>query len=205
MALSGAVLSGLIQTNLTAKGFTGTELTNISNAIGNGIITASATLTFVTADLGTILGTGIGVGTPPGIKGMLSTNISGDIFNTGQGFWSAQQNNGPGIKFQDFCDAVGDAVISHFSIAATLASVHTTVLSGTGTVTVYTGVTIPTMKSAIVAAAPGSWAAAKFPELAEAVATGVVNELTGHTPIDIVIIGAGTPGAVPGIGTGIVT
>lgn len=205
MALSGSVLSNLIKSELQPE-FNGTQLDNFCNALGNGIITSvTGFLTFTTSDLGLPLGSGTGIGS--GILGLSNSTISADIFSKGQTFWSAYQNDGPGKKWEDICNAVGISVKSHFSSAAILTSVHTPVLNGTGTVITYSGVTISAMKTAIVNAAPSSWSApgARFPELAEAVATGVVTELTGHIPVDIIIIGAGAAGPTVGTGTGIVT
>lgn len=207
MALSGPALSGLIQAQLASKGFTGVQLTPFSNALGNGIVTATTgILMFTTADTGTIPGTGSGSGT--GVLGLNMMNISSLAFSTGQGFWSPQQNNGPGIKWQDLCDAVATAVVTHFTADATLTSTHSPVFAGTGLVTAYSGVSIPVMKAAIVAAAPPSWAAWKMPELAEAIATGVVTELLSHTPASTVTI-SGSPSGIPvpgaGTGSGVVT
>jgi hypothetical protein len=160
---------------------------------------------FMTADTGTIPGTGSGSGT--GVLGLNMSNISSLAFTTGQGFWAAHQNNGPGVKWQDLCDAVATAVVAHFA-TATLTSVHSPVFTGVGVVTAYSGVSVPVMKAAIVAAAPGSWAAWRMPELAEAIATGVVTELLSHTPASTVTI-SGSPTGVPvpgaGTGSGVVT
>lgn len=207
MALSGSALSGLIQVQLAGKGFTGVQLTPFANALGNGIVTATTgVLMFTTADTGTIPGTGSGSGT--GVIGLNMANISALAFTTGQGFWAANQNNGPGVKWQDLCDAVAAAVVAHFSSAATLTSTHAPVFSGVGTVVSYSGVAIPVMKAAIVAAAPPTWAAAKMPELAEAIATGVVTELLSHAPASTVTI-SGSPSGIPvpgaGSGSGVVT
>lgn len=207
MALSGPTLSGLIQANLTGKGFTGVQLTAFSNALGNGIVNATTgILMFTTADVGTIPGSGSGSGT--GVLGLNQVNIASLAFTTGQGFWAPDQNNGPGIKWQDLCDAVAAAVVTHFSAEATLTSTHSPVFAGTGLVVAYSGVAVPVMKAAIVAAAPGSWAAWKMPELAEAIATGVVTELLTHSPASSVTI-SGSPSGVPvpgaGSGSGVVT
>jgi len=207
MALSGSALSGLIQSELSGKGFTGVQLTPFCNALGNGIVDATTgILTFTTTDTGTIPGTGTGSGT--GVLGLSESNISSLAYNTGQGFWASFQNNGPGIKWQDVCDAVATAVVAHFTSAATLTSTHSPVFAGTGLVTAYAGVAIPAMKATIVAAAPGSWASWRMPELAEAIATGVVTELLSHTPASAVTI-TGSPAGIPvpgaGTGSGVVT
>lgn len=207
MALSGSALSGLIQANLSSKGFTGTQLVPFCNALGNGIVDGTTgLLMFTTADTGTIPGTGSGTGT--GVLGLSNANISSIAYTTGQGFWSSFQNNGPGIKWQDLCDAVADAVVTHFSSAATLTSTHSPVFAGTGMVTAYSGVSVPVMKGTIVAASPPSWAAHRMPELAEAIATGVVTELLSHSPASTVAISgspSGTPVPGAGSGSGVVT
>lgn len=207
MALSGSTLSSLIQANLAGKGFTGVQLTAFSNGLGNGIVNGTTgLLLFTTADVGTIPGTGTGSGT--GVLGLSQANISSLAYTTGQGFWSSFQNNGPGIKWQDLCDAVAAAVVTHFSAAATLTSTHSPVFAGTGSVVAYSGVTVPVMKGTIVAASPGSWATWRMPELAEAIATGVVTELLSHAPASTVTI-SGSPAGVPvpggGSGSGVVT
>jgi hypothetical protein len=207
MALSGSALSALIQSELSAKGFTGVQLTTFSQALGNGIVNGtSGILTFVTADVGTIPGTGVGTGT--GILGLSEASIASLIYSTGQGFWSSFQNNGPGIKWQDLCDAIAKATVTHFSSDALLTSAHTPVFVGVGTVVSYSGVTISGMKSTIEAATPPSWLGWRMPELAEAVSTGIVTELLSHSPASTVVI-SGVPSGPPvpgsGSGAGVVT
>lgn len=207
MALSGSGLSSEIKTALQGIGWSGTQLTVFSDAIGQGIVLAtSGVLSFNTSDSGTIPGDGIGAGV--GIIGMSDSSMSSVMYSTGQGFWSSFQNNGPGVEWQNFCDVVSEAIVLHFTTNATLTSTHNPVFAGTGTVVSYSGLAIPDMTSAIVAQAPASWASARFPELAEAVATGVITEILGHAPADFVVIsgspsGAPVPGA--GSGTGVVT
>lgn len=205
MPLSGSGLASEIQTALAP--YNGTQFAPFCNAIGMGIVLAtSGILTFTTSDVGTVPGVGVGTGT--GIAGLVTSNIQTQMYNKGQSFWSSFQNNGPGVEWSNVCAKIALAVKTHFAANATLTSTHTPVFAGVGTVLSYAGVTIPAMKAAIVAQAPGSWASARFPELAEAVATGVVLELTTHSPTDIVTI-TGSPIGIPvpgaGSGAGIVT
>ena len=207
MALNGAGLASEIQSALTGLPWTGTELTVFCNAIGQGIVTnVSGTLLFTTSDTGQIPGSGAGVGV--GITGLSPVNIADTIFNIGQGFWAPFQNNGPGDQWRIFCDTVAVPITSHFAANATLTSTHAPVFAGSGTVTAYSGITAAGMTGAITALAPPGWQAARFPELAEAVATGVVTEILGHSPADTVVI-SGSPSGDPepgsGSGAGVVT
>lgn len=205
MPLSGPGLASEIQTALTP--YNGTQFAPFCTAIGMGIVLAtSGMLTFTTADVGTVPGVGAGVGT--GITGLVSANIQTQMYNKGQSFWASLQTGGPGTEWMNICTKIALVVKTHFAMNATLTSAHAPVFLGVGTVLSYAGVTIPAMKAAIVAQAPGAWAAARFPELAEAVATGVVLELTTHSPTDTVTI-TGSPTGIPvpgaGSGAGIVT
>jgi len=204
--MDGAALSSAIQSTLSA-GWSGTQLTNFCNAIGMGVVGAlKGSLTFTTADVGTVPGTGIGSGS--GIKGMNVSNISSLIYSTGNGAWASQQRDGPGVEWMNFCTKVATAINTHLMSTAILTSTHTPVFAGVGTVLAYSGVTASAVKSSIIAAAPGSWASTKFPDLANAVATGLMTELLGHSPIDTVtIVGSptGSPSPGSGSGSGIVT
>lgn len=208
MALDGSLLSSELESAYSSIGWNGSELTTFSNALGNGIIQAiSGALQFTTQDTGQTPGNGVGVGT--GVTGMDDTNMSGIIFNTGQNFWSSEQNNGPGTDWQVFCDQTAQIVVNHFSTNAQLDSTHNPVFDGTGTVDSYSGIDITTVKNSITSQVPSSWNSARFPELAEAVATGVVNEILGHSPVDTVTI-TGTASSTPtspgtGTGSGVVT
>ncbi len=202
--LNGATLSTAIESALS--GFTGPQKTLFCLAIGSGIVTAvSGILTFTTTENGSA---GAGTGTGTGVMGMSGATIASLIQSTGNGFWGSLQRDGPGIQWPTFCSAVGSSVVTHFALAH-LASTNPTVCSGTGTVQAYSGVTMNAMKSAIVSAAPMSWSSHRFSELAEAVATGVVTHLLGHTSSSTVTItpniGVTPGGPLPGTGSGIVT
>jgi hypothetical protein len=199
MPLSGSGLTSELESALSQYS-SGTEFNVFCSALGNGIVNAcSGIIMFTTADVGTIPGIGVGAGT--GITGLVAANIQSQMYNTGQGFWSPFQNNGPGVEWANICSKVASTVKAHFAANATLTSNHTPVYVGVGTVVSYTGVTISGMKAAIVAASPGSWASYRMPELAEAVATGVVTEILSHSPTDTVTI-TGTPIGMPSPGTG---
>ena len=204
MALVGSALSSAIQAALSP--WNGNQLAPFSSAIGNGIVTAlSGQLTFTTADTGTTPGAGVGIGT--GITGMNISNISSLIQSTGNTAWAPYQNNGPGVEWAGFCTKIANAINTYVKANATLTSTDTPVFLGTGTVLHYAGVSAAAVKSAIVAAAPSRWASTQFPNLANAVATGLMTELLGHSPTDTVTItgsftGPTPPGPIPGAGSG---
>lgn len=203
--MNGALLSTQIQAALAP--WNGTQLQLFSSALGNGICTSLiGKLQFKTQDIGTVPGFGTGNGL--GIKGLVPPLMAQIMFAKGQAAWAAKQNNGPGVEWMIFCTKVSTAVATHLATLAITKSTHPAVFAGIGKITEYKGVTADDMSSAIVAAAPGSWAKARFPELALAVATGVMTNVLGHTPVDVQAI-AGAPAGIPvpggGNGNGVVT
>lgn len=202
MALSGPGLASEIETALQGITWNGVQLNAFSQAIGLGVVTpVSGLLTFTTTDNGTVPGSGTGTGS--GITGLDVTNIADLMFDTGQTFWAPSQNNGPGVQWRLFCDTVSQTIVDHFANNAELTSTHSPVFVGTGDVTAYAGVLPPVMAASIVSFAPPTWAAARFPELAQAVALGVMTEILTHSPADsVTIVGSPSGTPVPGAGTG---
>lgn len=206
--MDGSVLSLAINASLSA-GWHGTQLTPFCNALGMGIVTAlKGQLTFTTVDVGLVAGAGPAAGIGAGIKGMVPANIQTTMYNAGQASWSAFQRDGPGVQWMTFCMKVSTAVNLHLKTTSILTSTHAPVYLGSGTVQSYSGVTASQVQAAILAAAPPSWAAHRFSELALAVATGLMTEILGHSPTDTVTITgspSGTPASGAGVGSGIVT
>jgi hypothetical protein len=195
MAIVGPALSSNIETALFP--WNGVQLTPFSQAIGNGIaIGTIGVLQFVTKDVGVKPGVGVGKGT--GIVGMDSSKMSQVIFDTGQDAWKAFQNNGPGVEWKIFCDKVSKAIVKYMEANADLVSTHGPIFVGNGQVASYSGLTPGGVAGSIVAEAPAPWAKARFPELALAVATGYVTEITGHSPGSSVVIAGSPTGEVSG-------
>lgn len=203
--MNGAQLAQDIESALAP--WNGGQLKIFSSALGNGITTALiGKLRFTTTDSGVIPGAGIGNGI--GIKGLDDAIMAQLMFAKGQSTWAASQNQGPGTEWMVFCSKISLAVKKHLGTTAILKSTHAPVFTGSGKVLAYSGVTADAMSSAIVAAAPGDWAKARFPELALAVATGVMTNILTHAPTDVQVISgapAGTPSGGSGTGAGVVT
>lgn len=196
--MNGALLSVQIQAALAP--WNGKQFQPFCSALGNGICTAIiGKLKFETQDLGLVAGAGKGTGL--GIKGLNPAQISQLMYSKGQDAWSSQQRDGPGVEWLLFCTKVSTAVVAHFATTAIANSIHTPVAVGTGKVTKYSGVTADDMAGEIVSAAPSDWAKARFPELAMAVATGIMTNVLGHTPVDVQVI-AGSPAGIPVPGSG---
>jgi hypothetical protein len=205
MPIVGPDLSQKIEEGLAP--WNGVELTPFCEAIGNGLALATiGQLGFATDDVGAQPGAGVGQGT--GIVGMDPTSMADVIFQVGQGFWSGSQNNGPGVEWRGFCDKISAVIVSYLAAEADLLSQHTPIFVGNGSVNSYFGLVPQTVAQQIVAQGPPAWAAWRFPELALAVATGYVTEITTHSPGSSVTIGGAfagpvPPGPVPGNGSGV--
>lgn len=178
----------------------GVQLMPFCTAIGVGVVkNLTENLKFTTADVGTV--PGFGMGTATGIKGLNNALMAQLMFARGQGFWAPFQNNGPGVEWLLFCQKCSLVVKTHLMANALLSSKHPAVFAGSGKVTVYSGITIEAMSADIVSSGPPAWAKERFPELATAVATGIVTEILQHSPVDSVAI-AGAPAGVPVGGAG---
>lgn len=200
MPLAGPLLSQEIEAALAP--WNGVQLKTFSLALGGGIVLAlTGKLQFQTMDVGT--GAGVGAGMGMGVSGLQNAQMSGLMYDKGQGWWSAHQKDGPGVEWKIFCDKISLAVKNHLAKNAQLISNHGPVALGVGKVQRYFGVTPVEMTAAIVGLAP-QWAAARFPELADAVATGVMGGILQHSPKDQVqIVGAPAGIPVPAAGAGI--
>lgn len=198
MPIVGPALSAAIQAQLAP--WNGKQLTAFCQAIGNGIVLATAgKLQFETSDVGGVAGSGVGTG--KGVLGLNPKNMSSVIYAKGQEFWAPDQRDGPGVEWQGFCDKVSLAIVTYLAAEADLLSQHSPVFAGAGVVTKYSGLTPDAVAGSIVGQAPAGWAKAKMPELALAVGTGYVTELESHSPASTVTI-AGSPAGPPSGGSG---
>lgn len=179
----------------------GVELQPFCLGLGTGIaLSLSGQLQFATADIGAVAGAGSG--TCSGISGLVAANISQVCYAKGQSFWASSQRDGPGVEWQGFCDKMAAAFCAHVKKNAELNSIHTPVFAGNGKVQKYYGVTADQMAGLIVLNGPPTWAKERYLELAMAVSTGIITEITGHSPKDAVSI-IGAPAGVPAPGGGV--
>lgn len=126
MPLIGSAWSTELFSELTSKGFVGTELNNFTDAIGNGSVNHVVGQTFTTTDAGSVSGSGSGVGV--GVTGLDPVYISNQIFS-----YSVASFGQSGTKLKDVCDALANTCKSQMEIA-TLTSVHSPVFAGVGNI-----------------------------------------------------------------------
>jgi hypothetical protein len=198
MSLSASTLGSLIASNLTSHGALGANKVKFANAVAAGIVMSIAGKTFVTADVGTTPGAGVGSGV--GITGLTSSNM----VTTSMGVMPSTGVNAS-LMFQ----SIHDAVVSHLSSNALLTSSHTPVFLGAGTIVVGSiPVSISEMAGNINtqivnAGANGS----NKMILCTAIATGVVTEILSTATGTVAIVGSpsGTPSPGAGAGAGVIS
>jgi hypothetical protein len=105
MALSGNLLGTLIQTNLASKNFTGSQIANLSNAIGIGIINE---ILLSNRYEGKASGTGAGSGTGTGtVLGIVGADVATSIYK------NMGDRDLKGTKALDLAIGIGDAFATH--------------------------------------------------------------------------------------------
>jgi hypothetical protein len=197
MPIIGPAWSSDLLGRLSAKGFSGSYLSVVTTAVGQGSQLAVVGKPFSTTDIGTI--PGVGVGTGVGVTGLSASTISSEIFSNCVSTFGQS-----GAKLQDFCDAMAASCVAQMALA-TLTSAHTPVFAGVGTVVVGSigvvpagwGSSIAGLGSAagLVGSQWNNWANA----IGKGHADGVKNTGTGT----VTIVGSPTsPTPVPGAGTG---
>jgi hypothetical protein len=198
MALSGAALGALIDSNLAAAGAIGSNRTVFSNAVGNGIVNHIVGKSFTTTDVGTIPGTGAGIGT--GITGLADANMTSLALST---------MSSTGSNAFNLMDAIMRAVVTHLSSSATLTSTHSPVFAGSGIVDVGSiPVVIAGMQGTILAELNSAGAiGVNRSNLSLAIATGVVTEILSAGTGTVTI--TGSPSGIPvgggGVGAGVIS
>lgn len=191
MSLSASALGSLIAANLTSAGALGSNKTAFANAVAAGIVMSVVGKTFSTIDTGTIPGAGIGSGT--GLTGL----ISATMITTAVGMLPTT-----GANATPLMTAIMNAVVTHMA-AASLASTHTPVFLGSGTIVPGSiPVLAPAMASNIDSQLTSAGAnGSNKTILANAIAAGVAIGFLTATG-SVVITGAPTGIPVPGAGTG---
>lgn len=197
MALSASALGSLIDSNLSSAGANGSNKTIFSNAIAAGIVMSIVGKSFSTIDVGTIPGTGVGVGT--GLTGISSANMSSVAI-------AALPSTGTNAV--PMMDAIMNAVQTHLA-TATLSSTHTPVFAGSGTIVVGS---IPVVQSEMAGniesqlSSAGANGSNKF-ALANAIAAGICTEILVAATGTVTISGSpsGTPSPGGGSGTGVIS
>lgn len=189
-------MSGLLQTAFAANGYSGPDMPNFADAIGNGTVDSIVGKAFSTSDTGTTPGAGVGTGT--GISGVVQATLSAALFS---GFVSAFGQSGPDLP--DIADALADALVQELALAS-LNSTHTPVYLGNGTVVVGSiAVVAAAMGAAITAEGAGAgFVGMNWPDAAGVIGDEYAGAIIAGGTGAVVITGspAGTP--APGVGTG---
>lgn len=194
MALSASILAGLIQTNLSGAGANGSNLSVFCMAIAQGVVNSIVGKAFTTTDVGLIPGTGVGVGV--GISGLSSSSMKSVALSE-----MSSQGSNAGVLMQ----SIMDAVVQHLSSAASLASTHTPVFSGVGTVVIGSiAVTDVEMGSNIDSALAGAGAnGSNRTNLANAIGKGIADNILAMGTGTVTITGSPSGIPVPGVGAGV--
>lgn len=181
--LSGPVFSELLMTQFAAQGFTGSQLLQLSNGVGNGVanyLLASAIYQ------GTGIGVGVGAGVGTGfVQGIVGAVVAANII---EAFAAVSFS---GSKMSQFAMAIGNA-FSDFIALGIVNSTCAGVAVGTGTGTI-TGIAGPAMAGSISSMlAASGFSGSQMPLFANAVGNGICNSIALGIVITT-IIGAGYP------------
>lgn len=200
MPLLGPNMTAAIISALTAKGFVGTGMPLMAQAIGNGSVASIVGKAFATTDVGT--GNGPGAGSGLGITGVVSSAVKGFIQTE-----ALSQGLTPTSKATDVYGAVADGLVAELA-NATLTSTHTPVAVGTGTINPGS---IPVsgsewggnIKTAGIALGMGG---SKWPNFAQAIGGGGADGFaTASGSVTIVGSPIGTPTPATGSGSGLIS
>lgn len=192
MSLSGAVLGGLISSNLAGVGAKGYNLAKFTSALGSGIVNSIKGKAFTTSDVGSVTGNGFGTGT--GITGLSASQMASlaisDMFRTGP-------------NAQKLMTAIMNATVSHLG-SAKLTSVDFPVYLGTGNIVVGSiAVSAGEMTSNIDSQLRAVGAkGANLNKLAHAIATGITTNILSSGTGVLTITGTPISGPTPGTGSG---
>lgn len=194
-------MSGLLQAAMAGRGYTGPDMPNFADAIGNGTVSSIVGKAFSTTDTGTVPGAGVGTGT--GITGLVEATLSAALFS---GFVAAFGQAGPDLP--DIADDLATALVQELALAS-LASTHTPVFAGTGTLVVGS---IAVVAAAMGAAIEAEGVGAGFLGMNWGDAAGVIGDeyagamiAQGTGTVTITGSPSGTPAPGAGTGTGTIS
>lgn len=196
--VNGVQWSNTLFSGLSSYGFTGSQLRNFTDAVGNGSALSVIGKPFTTLDTGTI--PGVGSGTGVGITGFTGGQVSSLIFSLATGFGFL------GSKLMDICDACGQAESTSLALA-TLTSVDSPVYLGTGVIVLGSILVIgPAWAAEIQSLGTAeNFIGSKWPDFSSAIGNGqaLPVQLTGTGTL--VITGSPTGLPIPGSGSGVGT
>lgn len=200
MPISGSHMSGLLQTAMFGRGYTGVSIPDFADAIGIGSVSSIIGKAFSTTDTGTVPGAGTGSGT--GLTGIVQATLSNALFSAlVTAFGQA------GADLVDICDDLATAFVQEMALAK-LTSTHSPVYVGTGAVVVGSIVVSGSaMGSAIEGQGVGSgFIGDNWGDVADVVGSKFAAALAlASGSVTITGSPTGTPAPGAGTGTGTIT
>jgi hypothetical protein len=197
MNLSADALADMIQANLKKHGDGGANQKKFCQALATGIVMTIVGKPFITQDVGTVAGPGVGNGT--GIK----TLMYDDMTQLALAMMPTKGENA-----RKCFDAINMAVVDHLKSSATLKSTHAPVAIGVGTIMHIASILAPEMAKNIddqlkVKGANGS----NRTIFSLCVATGICTDILKNSTGQVIIVGSpiGIPAPGAGVGAGVIS
>ncbi len=197
MSLSPTVLADLIEKNLSVYGNGGVNRKKFCLGVAKGVVMTIVGKPFVTQDIGTIPGPGVGNGT--GIKALMYDNMTSKAMAI---------MPSKGVNAKKLYDAINMAVVDHLKQSATLKSTHAPVALGVGTLMHISSILIPEMAKNIddqLMANSAKGVNRKIFSLC--CATGICTDILQNSTGTVIIIGSpvGIPSPGAGVGAGVIS
>jgi hypothetical protein len=192
--ISGPGWSTDLYGNLTGIGFSGSHLHDFTDAVGLGSGTYLPGTAFVTADVGSVPGVGVGAGV--GITGLSASTISDGIYSAAVASFGQA-----GPKLKDTCDQLAATCVSQMALA-TLVSADTPVYLGVGTIVPGSIAVSGSLWGTAITAQGATFLGKEWPNFASAMGTGMAANIQSSGTGTLTIVGAAPPTPVPGTGAG---
>lgn len=197
MSLDDTQLADLIEANLNKIGKGGKNRRKFCLGLATGINKTIRGKPFVTQDVGTVAGAGVGNGT--GIKGLMFDDMTTLAL-------SVMPSKGKNAK--KMYDAINMAVVQHLQSSASLKSTHAPVAIGVGTLMHISSVLIPEMTQNIDQALQDKGAKGRNRKIfCLCASTGICTDILKNSTGQVIIIGSpvGIPAPGAGVGAGVIS
>jgi hypothetical protein len=200
MPIVAGAWSAAIVSSLSAKGMSGSKMSNFANAVGTGSAQSLIGKSFSTTDTGAVPGAGMGSGV--GIQGVPSSTIKSAIYASCVGTFG---QGGPSLM--DFADAVASACVQMLQ-QATLSSTHGPIFTGNATIVVGSISVSPSEWSNNIKSAGSIMQGAQWANFSKALGEAQANAIKAGGTGNLAIAGAPaspTPSPGSGVGTGTIS
>jgi hypothetical protein len=198
MSIQSSAWSLSLYSRLTSKGFFGSRLMEMCDAVGEGSAPSVIGKTFQTLDTGLIFGHSVGVG--HSIIGIVATTVQTSMYGKMTSYgWR-------GSRMMEVCEAVAEALVEQM-LTADLLSSNSPVFSGAGQIIIGSIPVVSSEWTSNVQAKGTSrgFIGSQWPMMADAIGIGSVAGFataTGTLALSGAYEGGYPPGPIPGSGTG---